>query len=346
MSRTIDKIKVLLNPKKSKRVYGQPQHKKINKEVPTRQLQQSVRPKVPEDSEEAVQTQVKPQETVVERVKPQETVQKKVEPQEAGTMESILNSDDRKVGFEILSDAEAQTAMEKMADKLEKDDFLLRQIDEFREKAKKLQGLLDSKEEKAQQLQSIVDSREEKAQQLQETLNQRQSEANELLNGVHSQMDEMLERVESKLSSVSDQLVADARTRGEAQTEKMKEMMEQVEEKLNIISDQITNDVHETGCRTVEQTAQMQESLKEVSAQLDTMKMELSEKIHAEDVKCYRNMQNLIEDLAVKLEDNEELEQSLANVKGYVKCLAWFAIIDFVVLVVFILYSIGAFNFV
>lgn len=326
MSRTIDKIKVLFSPTKGRRVYGQPQQKRANKESTVHHLQQSNKP-------------VKP-------VGAGEIIQKKEKSQEAETMESIVNNDDRQVGFEIVGDSEAESAMERMADKMEKDDFLLRQIDEFREKAKKLQGLLDSKEEKAQQLQSIVDAREEKAQQLQETLNQRQSEANELLNGVHSQMDEMLERVESKLTTMSDKLATDVNSRGEAQTEKMKEMMERVEEKLNTISDQIVNDVHDAGSRTVEQTAQMQESLKEVSAQLDTMKMELSEKIHAEDVKCYRNMQNLIEDLAFKIENNEELEQSLANVKGYVKCLAWFAIIDFVVLVVFILYSIGAFNFV
>ena len=75
------------------------------------------------------------------------------------------------------------------------------------------------------------------------------------------------------------------------------------------------------------------------------MKLELAEKIHTEDVKCYRNMQDLIKELTVKLEENDTLEKSLNTVKGYTKCLTWFSVINFVVLVAFILYSLGVFNF-
>ena len=46
---------------------------------------------------------------------------------------------------------------------MDKEDFLLKQIDEFREKAKQLQALLVTKEDKVQELQNIVDEREEKA---------------------------------------------------------------------------------------------------------------------------------------------------------------------------------------
>ena len=43
---------------------------------------------------------------------------------------------------------------------LEKDDYLLKQIDEFRAKAQQLQKLLITKESKVQELQEIVDERE------------------------------------------------------------------------------------------------------------------------------------------------------------------------------------------
>ncbi len=43
---------------------------------------------------------------------------------------------------------------------MEKEDFLLSQIDEFREKAKQLQDLLAAKENTVQELQSIVNERE------------------------------------------------------------------------------------------------------------------------------------------------------------------------------------------
>ena len=195
---------------------------------------------------------------------------------------------------------------------VENEDLLISQIDEFREKAKQLQALLVTKEDKVQELQNIVDEREEKAKELQHVLNARKSEADVLLTGVHGQMEEMINRVE---------------------------------EKLNALSEKIAADVSDSTGRTAEQTAQMQASLQEISQQLDSMKLELAEKIHTEDVKCYRNMQDLIKELTVKLEENDTLEKSLNTVKGYAKCLTWFSVINFVVLVAFILYSLGVFNF-
>ena len=195
---------------------------------------------------------------------------------------------------------------------VENEDLLINQIDEFREKAKQLQALLVTKEDKVQELQNIVDEREEKAKELQHVLNARKSEADVLLTGVHGQMEEMINRVE---------------------------------EKLNALSEKIAADVSDSTGRTAEQTAQMQASLQEISQQLDSMKLELAEKIHTEDVKCYRNMQDLIKELTVKLEENDTLEKSLNTVKGYAKCLTWFSVINFVVLVAFILYSLGVFNF-
>ena len=64
---------------------------------------------------------------------------------------------------------------ERMQDKLDKDDFLLSQIDEFREKAKQLQEMLSNKETKANELQSIVAEREEKAEELLNLFNFTQS---------------------------------------------------------------------------------------------------------------------------------------------------------------------------
>ena len=48
---------------------------------------------------------------------------------------------------------------------------------------------------------------------------------------------------------------------------------------------------------------------------------------------------------ASKIEKMDEMEKSVGAVKGYVKVLSWFSIINFVMLVAFILYSLGVFNF-
>ena len=39
-------------------------------------------------------------------------------------------------------------------------------------------------------------------------------------------------------------------------------------------------------------------------------------------------------------------EKSMNSVKGYIKCLSWFSILNFIVLVAFVLYNLGIFNFI
>ena len=55
---------------------------------------------------------------------------------------------------------------------MDKDDFLLTQIDEFREKAKRPQEMLNTKESKAEELSTIVEEREAKAEELQQILDE------------------------------------------------------------------------------------------------------------------------------------------------------------------------------
>lgn len=204
-----------------------------------------------------------------------------------------------------------QVSAKKEQTEVEKEDFLLKQIDEFREKAKQLQGLLASKESKVAELQSIVDENEIRAKHLENMVNERKEAAEVLLTGVHTQMDDMIAQVETK---------------------------------LNVLAEKIEKNVNDTTGRTAEQTAEMKTALDDVSKQLDAMKLELAEKIHNEDVKCYRNMASLIEELTAKLEANDSLDQKLHSVKNYVKFMAWFLVVDFVVLVAFILYSLGIFG--
>ena len=85
--------------------------------------------------------------------------------------------------------------------------------------------------------------------------------------------------------------------------------------------------------------------LENATAQLESIKTDLSEKVHSENVKCYRNIQDLFNEFDSKIEKMDEMEQGVGSVKGYVKCLSWFAILNFVVLIGFILYSLGVFNF-
>lgn len=218
---------------------------------------------------------------------------------------------------------------------VDKEDFLLKQIDEFREKAKQLQELLISKESKVVELQSIVEEREEVAEQLQEEAEQLQDVLNE-----------RKEAAEGLLGDVQSH---------------MRSMMEQVERKLNDLAEKIAADVNETTGRTAEQTAEQtaviksaledistqldQITFEEITKQLDQMKLELAEKIHTEDVKCYRNMAKLVEEQTVKIEENDALEEAVGGIKGYVKVIIGISVVNSVALVVLILYSLGIIRF-
>ena len=67
--------------------------------------------------------------------------------------------------------------------------------------------------------------------------------------------------------------------------------------------------------------------------------------MHSENVKCYRNIQELFNEFDARIEKLDETEQGVEQVKGYAKVLSWFSIINFILLVAFILYSLGVFQF-
>ena len=91
---------------------------------------------------------------------------------------------------------------ERTRTKVEREDFLLSQIDEFREKAKQLQDLMASKESKAQELQSLVSEREDKAEQLAQILTERQEEADLIMKDFNKKVDELSEKVTNKMTDI------------------------------------------------------------------------------------------------------------------------------------------------
>ena len=219
-------------------------------------------------------------------------------------------------------------AKERIHSKVEKEDFLLSQIDEFREKAKQLQNLLTSKESKVQELQNLVNEREDKAQELEQILSERQEEADEIVSDFSKKVDELAERVTAKMN---ENQIAASKKLGEDQIEAGRQFIEEQTAANKKVSD--------------EQVAEVKALLENATSQLDSIKTDLSEKVHSENVKCYRNIQDLFNEFDSKIQKMDEMEKSVGAVKGYVKVLSWFSIINFVMLVAFILYSLGVFNF-
>lgn len=171
---------------------------------------------------------------------------------------------------------------ERIKTDVEKEDYLLNQIDEFREKAQQLQDLLLSKESKVNELQTIVDEREVKAKELEEILNERQRRADGISEEVSKQIDNLIEKVSAKMEEIGTTIGADLKD-----GQKLSE----------------------------EQVAQLRETLEAITEQLDTIKGELSEKVHSENVKCFRNISDLFKGMDEKI-DAVKKEQEFARLKA------------------------------
>ncbi len=186
-----------------------------------------------------------------------------------------------------------KTKRERITENVENEDFLISQIDEFREKARQLQGLLASKENKVQQLQEIVAEREGKAKELSDMIEERQDAADRVVAGVGAQIDGMVEKVDAKLHELNE-------TFAERLAENAVNSTDQSEEVRSLIE---------------EENKKLTETVESLNGQFDKIKNEICEKIHTEDVKCYRNIQTLIDESDKKLEEMEEKIQKLSSTK-------------------------------
>ncbi len=158
------------------------------------------------------------------------------------------------------------------------EDLLLEQIDAFREKATQLQQLIAAKEQKAAELEALVREKEAINVKLQEELNKKQEEADNLVADVETQVDRMMQVVKNNM----DQLEIDI--------------------KGQVSDNQESYENHNKN---------LQDTLRNVSAGLDTIQSELSEKTHSESVHLYRLIQDLL-----KEHDNSE-EQAVKAVEHY-----------------------------
>ena len=197
---------------------------------------------------------------------------------------------------ETKPDTEIQPEVqERKVNVVSREDFLLSQIDEFRERAKQLQSLLDSRETEAQELQTLVDERQEKADALGQILEERQKKAD----GFTAE--------EIEVSMKED--VADGKRLNEEKAKELKDSLAQIEE------------------------------------QLTTAKTEISEKVHTENVKCYRNISDLFRSMDERLDKLTLMESRMHPVRIFSLTGMILGIVNLVVLLLVLLVSVGVIAF-
>ena len=260
----------------------------------------------------------------------------------------------------------------KMQEKVDKDDFLITQIDEFREKAKRLQEMLNTKETKAKELSSIVEEREAKADELQQILDERQAKADGITAQVAKQIDVLIESVHEKMAEIESSMNANMNSLGNSINANMDNlgssmsgqignMGQSLGSEISGISQNIgsnfdfgdtleqTRRITEEGTAAVtsavnEANEHMLQSLTELNDQLVAIKAELSDKVHTENVKCFRNIQDLFKVMGDKVDTVSELEKQIGTTKTFAIISAVLAIINTFGFVAIALYILGFFS--
>ena len=241
---------------------------------------------------------------------------------------------------------------------MDKDDFLLTQIDEFREKAKRLQEMLNTKESKAEELSVILDERQEKADGI---TAQVAKQIDVLIESVHEKMAEIEQSMNAGMDSLGRQVSSDMDNLGSSVSGQIGNLGQSLGTEISGISQNIgqsldfgdtleqTRRITEEGTAAVtsavnEANAHMLQSLKELNDQLVSIKAELADKVHTENVKCFRNIQDLFKVMGDKVDTVSELEKQVGTTKTFAVISTVLAIINTFGFVVIALYILGFFG--
>ena len=212
-------------------------------------------------------------------------------------------------------------------------DGLLQQIDEFREKAKMLQTLIQTKENQAKKLEGIVAEKEDKAEKLQQIVNERQEKADGITGEVNKRIKEMERELVEKINVIEETI--DSRLK--ENTSNTNEMNNQLKETVTDSNTQALKKIDEKLGTVV--TSREIEGI--VEEQLEETKIVLSEKIHSEDVKLYRNTKDALKDIEQQLYNIENVKDSTNSVKGLLKAVMALSLINFAGIVAIGLYMLG-----
>lgn len=211
------------------------------------------------------------------------------------------------------------------------------QMDSFKDKARQLQEIINDKQERVEDLERTLADLDKENQKLQDALEKSRQETGDYAVDIDEQvnrlsellgkdMGDMEQRISDRIAELPSQMPGemqeitfdtDALNQSiERQSQQMEKLFSSISDKLEAIintqksaSNQSFDEVFSDqksflSNSMLTQEKKLSESLNGMSRQLDGMKDEISEKIHSEDVKVYRNLQDFIQE-----QDNSEDEE-------------------------------------
>lgn len=181
------------------------------------------------------------------------------------------------------------------------EDQLLAQIDAFREKAMQLQTLINERESKVKDL-------EQQNSNLQKVLNRKQEEADGLVADVETQVDRMMRTIQGNMAE---------------------------------LQNRIENHVFQNQDGAVAQAEAMKEVLGNLNTDLEGIRDGMAEKIHTENVKVYRNIRDLLQEMDHREEDAEAQQKQMQPFKSRLNLVTGISVLNLLLLIVVFLYSTG-----
>ena len=162
----------------------------------------------------------------------------------------------------------------------DQDEYMLAQIDRFRNRAKELQEKLRSREEELARLEADIEEKDRRVQELEILVNARREENDNFLESADRQFRDMVYRLEGRINVLA----------------------REIEEK--VASDEKLSE---------DQTVKLQWEIKQIDRSLDKVKSDLSDKTHQEMLTTYRNMHTALEETEARLDEALESVKQAAE---------------------------------
>lgn len=235
---------------------------------------------------------------------------------------------------QAISDRNRDLEANETENTIQKEDVLLDQINELKKKAESLQRVLAVREQRVEELGRIISDREGKVEELDVAIESRREAADQLIVGVTVQIQEMIQALDKQMELLDVKAERQLNQIGE-NTEQQKEQLKSIE----CLQQQLNENFGQ-------QQEELKKTLREMDEKLEDLKIDFADRIHTENVKCYRNIKSLITELDGKLSETElgsgSIEKIQKSFKGW-KFFSFFAFADFILLIVYLLHTMGLF---
>lgn len=235
---------------------------------------------------------------------------------------------------QVISNRNREMGPNETENTTQKEDVLLDQINELKKKAESLQRVLAVREQRAEELGQVISDREEKVKELDAAIDSRREAADQLIVGVTVQIQEMIQALDKQMELLDVKAERQLKQIGENSVQQMEQL-----KSIECLQKQLDEN-------SVQQQKELKTALNELNDKLENVKVEFSDRIHTENVKCYRNIKSLFTDMDGRLAEtelgNDSMEKIQKSFKGW-KFFSFFAFADFILIIVYILYSMGIF---